>query len=96
MLDSTGLCLFARPPVITDPQLMVDMLNGIYGWNWTPDDIERANRDLLRTELEFNKRAGITPADHRIPEYMRREPLAPHNVIFDVPDSELDIIFDAL
>ena len=96
MLDSTGLCLFARPPVITDPQLMVDMLNGIYGWNWTPDDLERANRDLLRTELEFNQRAGITPADHRIPEYMRREPLAPHNVIFDVPDSELDIIFDAL
>jgi aldehyde:ferredoxin oxidoreductase len=96
MLDSTGLCLFARPPVIADPQLMVDMLNGIYGWDWTPEDLDRSNRNLLRTELEFNQRAGITPEDHRIPEYMREEPLAPHNVVFDVPDSDLDTIFEAL
>ncbi len=96
MLDSTGLCLFARPPVIADPQLMVDMLNGIYGWNWIPDDLDRSNRNLLRTEIEFNQRAGITSSDHRIPEYMRREPLPPHNVTFDIPDSDLDIIFETL
>ncbi len=96
MLDSTGLCLFARPPVISDPQLMVDMLNGIYGWDWTPDDLDQANRDVLRTELEFNRRAGITSADYRIPEYMRLEPLPPHNATFDVPDTELDAVFEAL
>jgi aldehyde:ferredoxin oxidoreductase len=96
MLDNTGLCLFARPPVVADPQLMVDMLNGIYGWNWTPADLDRANRDLLQAELEFNRRAGITSADYRIPEYMRREPLAPHNVTFDVPDSDLDAVFEEL
>lgn len=96
MLDSTGLCLFARPPIIADPQLMVDMLNGIYGWGWTKDDYDRANRDILRTELEFNRRAGITQADYRIPEYMREELLAPHNVVFDVPDSDLDAVFDTL
>ena len=96
MLDSTGLCLFARPPVIADPQLMVDMLNGIYGWGWTKQDLDHANREVLRTELEFNRRAGITAADYRIPEYMREEPLAPHNVTFDVPDSELDAVFDTL
>jgi aldehyde:ferredoxin oxidoreductase len=96
MLDSTGLCLFARPPVIADPQLMVDMLNGIYGWSWTKEDLDRSNRDVLRTELEFNRRAGITAADYRIPEYMREEPLAPHQATFDVPDSELDAVFDAL
>jgi aldehyde:ferredoxin oxidoreductase len=96
MLDSTGLCLFARPPVIADPQLMADMINGIYGWGWTPADLDRSNRDVLRTELEFNRRAGITASDHRIPEYMREEPLAPHNVTFDIPDAELDAVFDAL
>jgi aldehyde:ferredoxin oxidoreductase len=96
MLDSTGLCLFARPPVIANPQLMVDMLNGIYGWGWTKEDLDRANREVLRTELEFNRRAGITAADYRIPEYMREEPLAPHHVTFDVPDSELDAVFDTL
>jgi aldehyde:ferredoxin oxidoreductase len=96
MLDSTGLCLFARPPVLADPQLLVDMINGIYGWGWTKEDADRVHRDVLRTELEFNRRAGFTSADYRIPEYMREEPLAPHNAIFDVPDSELDAVFCTL
>ncbi len=96
MLDSTGLCLFARPPVIADPQLVVDMVNGIYGWRCTQADLDRLYRDVLRNELEFNRRAGITRADCRIPEYMREEPLAPHNTTFDVPDADLDSVFDAL
>ena len=96
MLDSTGLCLFARPPIISKPQLMIDMINGIYGWGWTLEDYDRFNRDVLRTELEFNRRAGITQSDYRIPEYMREEPLPPHNAVFDVPDSDLDTVFDTL
>lgn len=96
MLDSTGLCLFARPPVIADPQLMVDMLNGRYGWGWSKEDLDRSNRDVLRMELEFNRRAGITAADYRLPEYMRQEPLAPHGATFDVPDAELDAVFEGL
>jgi aldehyde:ferredoxin oxidoreductase len=96
MLDSTGLCLFARPPVISDPQLMADMVNGIYGWDWDVNDLDNMYRDVLRNELEFNRLAGKTAEDYRIPEYMREEPLAPHNTVFDVPDSELDSIFDTL
>ncbi len=96
MLDSTGLCLFARPPIIANPQLMVDMINGIYGWGWTVEDYDKFNRNVLRMELEFNKKSGITQADYRIPEYMREEPLPPHNAVFDVPDSELDSVFDTL
>ncbi len=96
MLDSTGLCLFSRPPIIANPQLMVDMINGIYGWGWTTADFDKFNRDVLRMELEFNRRAGITQNDYRIPEYMREEPLPPQNAVFDVPDSDLDTVFDAL
>ncbi len=96
MLDSTGLCLFARPPVVADPQLMVDLLNGRYGWGWTKDDLDRANRDVLRAELEFNRRAGLPPASQRLPEYMRREPLPPHGVTFDIPEGDLDSLFDEL
>lgn len=96
MLDSTGLCLFARPPIISDPQLMVDMLNGRYGWGWTKEDLDRANRDVIRTEFEFNRLAGITAADYRIPEYMHAEPLPPHGVTFDVTNEDLDTVFEAL
>lgn len=96
MLDSTGLCLFARPPIIANPQLMIDMINGIYGWGWTLADYDRFNREVLRTELEFNRQAGITKNDYKIPEYMREEPLPPHNTVFDVPDSDLETLFDTL
>ena len=57
---------------------------------------DRLYRGVLRDEIEFNRLAGITAADYRIPEYMREEPLPPHNTVFDVPDSELDSIFEAL
>jgi aldehyde:ferredoxin oxidoreductase len=93
MLDSTGLCLFARPPVFGDPQLMVDLINGRFGWGWTVADLEEMQKAVLRMELAFNEQAGHTAADARMPEYMTREPLPPHNVVFDVPDSEIDAVF---
>jgi aldehyde:ferredoxin oxidoreductase len=93
MLDSTGLCLFARPPVFGDPQLMVDLINGRFGWGWSVADVEEMQKTVLRMELAFNERAGHAAADARLPEYMTCEPLPPHNVVFDVPDAELDAIF---
>jgi aldehyde:ferredoxin oxidoreductase len=96
MLDTTGLCLFSRPPVFGDPQLMVDLLNGRYGWGWSVADLEEMKKSVLKMELEFNEKAGHTPADARMPEYMTREPLPPHNTVFDVPDSEMDAVFAAL
>jgi aldehyde:ferredoxin oxidoreductase len=96
MLDSTGLCLFARPPVLSNPQLLVDMINGIYGWGWTPDDLDEANRDVLRMELEFNRKAGITAKDYRLPAYMTKEPLPPHQAVFDIPETTLDEVFESL
>jgi len=96
MLDSTGLCLFVRPPIISKPPLCVDMINGIYGWGWTVEDYNQFNRDVLRMELEFNRRAGITAKDYRLPEYMKTEPLPPHQAVFDVPDEDLDEVFSPL
>jgi aldehyde:ferredoxin oxidoreductase len=96
MLDSTGLCLFARPPVYGDPQLMVDLINGRFGWGWSVADLEEFKKTVLKMELEFNEQAGHTAADARMPEYMTQEPLPPHNTVFDVPDAELDAIFSAL
>jgi aldehyde:ferredoxin oxidoreductase len=93
MLDTTGLCLFARPPVYGDPQLMVDLINGRYGWGWSVVDLEEMKKSVLRMELEFNERAGHTSADARMPEYMTLEPLPPHDTVFDVPDSEMDAVF---
>jgi aldehyde:ferredoxin oxidoreductase len=96
ILDSTGLCLFARPPVFGDPQLMVDLINGRFGWGWSVEDLQEYKKTVLQMELAFNEKAGLTSADVRMPEYMTREPLPPHNTVFDVPDAELDAVFSGL
>ena len=43
-------------------------------------------------ELAFNRAAGFTKADDRLPEFMKYEKLPPHNVVWDVPDSALDAV----
>jgi aldehyde:ferredoxin oxidoreductase len=44
-------------------------------------------------ERAFNEAAGIPAEADRIPEFMKIEPLPPHNQVFDVPDSALDAVF---
>ncbi|MEJ2754201.1 MAG: aldehyde ferredoxin oxidoreductase C-terminal domain-containing protein [Chloroflexota bacterium] len=58
--------------------------------------MQELGRQTIRLEREFNRRAGFTAADDRLPEWMRREPLAPTGAVFDVADEVLDTIFDNL
>jgi aldehyde:ferredoxin oxidoreductase len=51
-------------------------------------------KQTIEMEVEFNRRAGFTSADNRLPEWMTREPLPPHNTVFDVPGEELDKVFE--
>ena len=71
------------------------MLSGLYGrpihrptisWPWA--------RDVLPREREFNAAAGFTAADDRLPDFFKTEKLAPHDATFDVPDEELDTVFN--
>jgi aldehyde:ferredoxin oxidoreductase len=44
-------------------------------------------------ERDFNKRAGFTEKDDRLPEFFHKEALPPHNVTFKVSDEDLDQVF---
>jgi len=48
----------------------------------------------LTNERDFNARAGFTSKDDRLPEYFKKESLAPHNVTFQVKDEDLDQVFN--
>jgi aldehyde:ferredoxin oxidoreductase len=89
MLDMTGLCLFARPPVIADPDLMITLLNTRFGWDWNEDDLAHMEDEVLRMEREFNRREGFSPIHDWLPDIFSKEPLAPHNTVFDVQADEL-------
>jgi len=97
VVDSVGLCLFVAFCVLDMPEAndaIIDMVNAQYGLSLTGDDVTELGKSILTTEREFNKAAGFTPADDRLPEFFKTEKLAPHDVVFDVTDEELDTVFN--
>ncbi|MGW8249230.1 MAG: aldehyde ferredoxin oxidoreductase C-terminal domain-containing protein, partial [Anaerolineales bacterium] len=91
--DSLGACIFAGFGFAANPQVIPDLLNARYGWQVDKDILKALGRETIQLEREFNARAGFTKQDDRLPEWMTREPLPPHNSVFDVSDEELDDIF---
>lgn len=92
MLDSIGLCLFIGFPAADIPTCvpaLIDMLNARFGLELTPDWIGTLGVNTLKTERAFNMAAGFTNKDDRLPEFFR-EPLPPHNAVWDFTDEEID------
>lgn len=96
-VDSTGMCLFIAFAILDQPetfQALLDMINAFYGLSLTADDVTELGKSVLKNEREFNAKAGLTAAEDRLPEFMLRDPLAPHNITFAVKDDELDTVFN--
>jgi aldehyde:ferredoxin oxidoreductase len=92
-VDSMGMCVFIAFAVLDQPetfQAMIDIANGFAGSNLTAEDVAELGKSVLKNEREFNKQAGMSNKDDRLPAYFQNEPLAPHNVTFQVTDEELD------
>gem|GEM_PF-1911 len=96
-VDATGLCLFVAFAVLDNPEgvpTIVEMINAQYGTQLTPDDVVALGQQILKVEREFNKKAGFTKADDRLPEFFTTEEFEPHNTKFDIKDEELDEVFN--
>ncbi len=96
-LDSTGYCLFIAFAILDIPsglEGMVETCNGVLGTNWTVADVGRIGLEIMRTERNFNDAAGFTKLDDRVPEFMKYEPLPPHNQVYDVSDEVLDSVWE--
>ncbi len=97
VIDTTGHCLFTAFAVLDIPEGlegMVQEVNGVLGTELTVEDIPDIGKQIIDVEKEFNKKAGFTREDDRLPEFMLEEELPPHNQVFDVPDEELDKVFN--
>ena len=95
LIDSTGHCLFIAFAILDIPvgyEGMIDEINGVLGTTMTADEALAMGAEVLRREVEFNRRAGLTKADDRLPEFMKYEPLPPHNVVNDLPDEVFDAV----
>jgi aldehyde:ferredoxin oxidoreductase len=96
--DTIGACIFAGFGYAATPDAVVKrLLKARYGWDDLPDNIlQILGRETIKMEREFNRRAGFTKDDDRLPKWMTEEPLPPHNAVFDVSPEVLDHIFDDL
>ncbi len=92
--DTLGACIFSGFGYGSAPELIPQLLNAIYDWDVEEDVLSELGRESIRLERKFNHMAGFTEADDRLPEWMTREPLPPHNTVFDVPEEELDHTFE--
>lgn len=92
--DTLGACIFSGSGFAAAPEAIRDLLNARYGWEVGTDILQVLGRATLSLEREFNRRAGFTPADDRLPEWMSMEPLPPHQSVFDVPNEDLDGVFN--
>jgi aldehyde:ferredoxin oxidoreductase len=93
--DTLGVCSFAGFGFgAAPPETISELLNARYGWQVGEDILKELGRQTLELERTFNHRAGFTAADDRLPEWMTRQPLPPHNTVFDVPTEDLDEVFN--
>ncbi len=94
--DALGLCAFNTSATGQQPEVVLNMLRAVFDVDLPENWLDILGRKVIDMELAFNKAAGLTAADNRIPEYFHTEKLSePSESVFDVPDSELDSIWDS-
>ncbi len=92
-IDSSGYCLFIAFAILDIDKGFEGMTETVNGFLGEAIDVTEYGLDILQKEREFNKLAGFTPQDDRLPEFFTTESLPPHNVTFDVPADELDAVY---
>ncbi len=91
-VDCTGLCLLASFPLTTPEggEAFLKVMNARFGTQLVPEDIPAMGIRVLKEELEFNRKAGFTSEDDRLPEFFYTEPLAPHNKVVLISHEQMD------
>jgi aldehyde:ferredoxin oxidoreductase len=95
-VDTCGLCVFVLGAVNTPEgeEAFIKLLNARLGTQFGPEYIGQLGQRVLRAERDFNRRAGFTNKDDRLPEYFYKEPLPPHNTVVLIGDEEMDSTFN--
>lgn len=82
--DALGLCAFLMSSTGGRPELVLNLLEAGYGLALEPAWLTELGQQVIWMEREFNKRAGLTSAQDRLPAFFEREPLPPHGETFDI------------
>ena len=88
VLDSMGCCYFIGPSY-ENMEIIASAINAMYNLSLTREDIINIGKKILKTEIEFNEKAGISADMNDVPEFLRTEPSDPSSLKFTFTKEEL-------
>lgn len=94
ILDGTGLCLFTVGAIGGELQLIVDLINSRFGWDFDLDWLNQMALQTLKDEYRFNQLAGFSKKHYRLPETFTRRKLPNLDTVFDVSEEDLDKLLE--
>jgi len=90
-LDCTGLCLLAGGAIGgAAAEAFFRMIQIRLGRPFDAQAYTELGKQVLAAELEFNRKAGFTKEDDRLPSFFYTEKLSPNDQVFPISEAELD------
>ena len=93
-VDTVGICDFAQSGFGAGLDNVCKMVTAKLGKPFSEDDWAALGVRILKAEREFNRNAGFTKEDDRLPKMFYEEPLPPHNKVVVVTDEDMDSTWD--
>ncbi len=88
VLDSMGCCYFIGPSY-ENMEIVTAAINAMYNLNLTREDVINIGKHILKIELSFNEKAGITKDMDDVPDFLKEEPSEPSGLKFTFTKEEL-------
>ena len=95
--DSAGQCFMASVALLSPEgeEAFRKLISAKFGTQFGSDDFPHGmGVRVLKAEREFNRKAGFTNNEDRLPGFFYKEPLPPHNTVFVISDEEINSTFD--
>jgi aldehyde:ferredoxin oxidoreductase len=95
-IDALGLCMMIGMTLRETPGLdrnLVGCISAVTGEELDPQYVLNLGKSVLEIERKFNKGAGMTEKDDRLPRYFVEESFGPGAPTFDLSDAELDSVY---
>jgi aldehyde:ferredoxin oxidoreductase len=86
-IDSMGLCLFAQSGGL---DRLFGAISALRGEPFGHQEWKNIGIRCLTAELQFNRRAGLTKEDDRLPAMFYKEKLPPYHGVVSLSDEDLD------
>jgi aldehyde:ferredoxin oxidoreductase len=97
-IDTLGFCMMIGMTFMEERQnsgtdlTVIGGVSAVTGEDLSNTYITDLGEAVLQIERKFNKAAGFTEKDDRLPKFFSEEKFGPAQFVFDVPEQELDSV----